>query len=108
MLTGANSKHKYPECLRRIRYYNAEAKTTLVFLTNNFKISALTVTALYNSRWSIEMFFKRIKQHLEIQSFWGQSENPVNTKIWIAISAYLVVIIEKQQLQLKYTFYEIL
>ena len=108
MLTGVNSKHKYPECLRRVKFYDAETKKTLVFLTNNFKISALTVAALYKSRWGIETFFKWIKQHLKIQSFWGQSENAVKTQIWIAISAYLVVIIAKQQLKLKYTLYEIL
>lgn len=108
MLTGLNSKQKYPECLRRVKYYDAETKMTLVFLTNNFKISALTVAALYKSRWGIETFFKWIKQHLKIQTFWGQSENAVKTQIWIAISAYLVVIIAKQQLKLKYTLYEIL
>ena len=108
MLTGLNTKQKYPECLRRVKYFDAETKKTLVFLTNNFKISALTVAALYKSRWGIEIFFKWIKQHLKIQSFWGQSENAVKTQIWIAISAYLVVIIAKQQLKLKYTLYEIL
>ena len=108
MLTGLNTKEKYPECLRRVKYFDAETKKTLVFLTNNFKISALTVAALYKSRWGIETFFKWIKQHLKIQSFWGQSENAVKTQIWIAISAYLVVIIAKQQLKLKYTLYEIL
>jgi len=108
ILTGLNTKQKYPECLRRVKYYDAETKMILVFLTNNFKISALTVAALYKSRWGIETFFKWIKQHLKIQSFWGQSENAVKTQIWIAISAYLVVIIAKQQLKLKYSLYEIL
>ena len=108
MLTGLNTKQKYPECLRRVKYFDAETKKTLVFLTNNFKISALTIAALYKSRWGIETFFKWIKQHLKIQSFWGQSENAVKTQIWIAISTYLVVMIAKQQLKLKYTLYEIL
>lgn len=108
MLTGLTTKQKYPECLRRLKYYDAETKMTLIFVTNNFKISALTVAALYKSRWGIETFFKWIKQHLKIQTFWGQSENAVKTQIWIAISAYLVVIIAKQQLKLKYTLYEIL
>jgi hypothetical protein len=108
MLTGLNTKQKYPECLRRVRYYDAETKMTLVFLTNNFKITDLTVAALYKSRWGIETFFKWIKQHLKIQTFCGHSENAVKTQIWIAISAYLVVTIAKQQLKLKYTLYEIL
>jgi hypothetical protein len=108
LLTGINSTQKYPECLRRVKYYDAETKRTFVFLTNNFKISALTVAALYKSRWGIEIFFKWIKQHLKIQTFWGQSENAVKTQIWIAISSYLVVMIAKKQLNLKYSLYEIL
>ena len=107
-LTGVNSTQRYPECLRRVRYYDEETQKTFIFLTNNFKLSASTVAALYKSRWGIETFFKWIKQHLKIQSFWGQSKNAVKTQIWIAISAYLIVIIARKQLNLKYSLYEIL
>jgi hypothetical protein len=107
-LTGINSSQRYPDCLRRILFYDDETKRTFVFLTNNFKITAVNIAALYKSRWGIETFFKWIKQHLKIQSFWGQSENAVKTQIWIAISSYLIVIIAKKQLNLKYSLYEIL
>ena len=107
-LTGINSSQRYPDCLRRILFYDDETKRTFVFLTNNFKITAVNIAALYKSRWGIETFFKWIKQHLKIQSFWGQSENAVKTQIWTAISSYLIVIIAKKQLNLKYSLYEIL
>jgi len=108
VLTGVNSIQNYPECLRRVRFYDAETQKTFVFLTNNFKLSTSTIAALYKSRWGIETFFKWIKQHLKIQSFWGHSENAVKTQIWIAISSYLIVIIAKKQLNLRYSLYEIL
>lgn len=107
-LTGVTSSQKYPESLRRIKFYDSDTKKTFVFLTNNFRLSAVTVAALYKSRWGIETFFKWIKQHLKILSFWGHSENAVKTQIWIAISSYLIVIIAKKQLNLKYSLYEIL
>jgi len=108
ILTDPITNKKYPECLRRIRYYDAETANTFVFLTNNFKLSALTIAALYKNRWGIELFFKWIKQHLKIQSFWGQSENAVRTQVWIAISAYVLVVIAKKQLKIKQSLYEIL
>ena len=107
-LTGINSAQKYPESLRRIKFYDSDTKKTFIFLTNNFKLAAITVALLYKSRWGIETFFKWIKQHLKIQSFWGHSENVVKTQIRIAISSYLIVIIAKKQLNLKYSLYEIL
>lgn len=107
-LTGINSTQRYPGCLRRVRYYDEETQKTFIFLTNNFKLSASTIADLYKSRWGIETFFKWIKQHLKIQSFWGQTENAVKTQIWIAISAYLIVLIARKQLNLKYSLYEIL
>jgi hypothetical protein len=106
--TGALTSKKYPERLRRIRYYDAESGNTFVFLTNNFKLSAVTIAALYKYRWGIETFFKWIKQHLKILSFWGHSENAVKTQIWIAISTYVLVIIAKKKLQLTHSLYEIL
>jgi Transposase DDE domain/Domain of unknown function (DUF4372) len=108
VLTDPITTKKYPECLRRIRYYDAETANTFVFLTNNFKLSALTIAALYKNRWGIELFFKWIKQHLKIQTFWGQSENAVRTQVWIAISTYVLVVIVKKQLKIKQSLYEIL
>ena len=107
-LTTPASKQKYPGPLRRIRYYDAETQKTLIFITNNFKLTALKVAALYKYRWGIETFFKWIKQHLKIQSFWGHSENAVRTQIWIAIAAYVIVVIAKKKLKIKHSLYEIL
>jgi hypothetical protein len=107
-LTGQKSSNRYPDNLRRIKYFDAETGKIFVFLTNNFKLSALTIAALYKCRWGIETFFKWIKQHLKIQTFWGQSENAVRTQIWIAISTYMIVIIAKKKLKISHTLYEIL
>jgi len=108
VLTSPATSKKYPKRLRRIRYFDNETGNTIVFLTNNFKLSALTIAALYKNRWGIELFFKWIKQHLKIQTFWGQSENAVRTQVWIAISTYVLVVIAKKQLKLTQTLYEIL
>jgi len=108
VLTGINTDKKYPKKLRRIRYYDKETANTFVFITNNFKLSAVTIAALYKCRWGIETFFKWIKQHLKILSFWGQSENAVRTQIWIAIATYMIVVIAKKKLNLSQTLYEIL
>jgi hypothetical protein len=108
ILTNTVTSKNYPDCLRRIRYKDTETGKIFIFLTNNFKISALTVAALYRNRWGIELFFKWIKQHLKIQTFWGQSENAVRTQVWIAIATYVLVIIAKKQLKLSPTLYEIL
>jgi hypothetical protein len=108
VLTNPTTVKHYPESLRRIRYFDKETRKTFIFLTNNFKISALTVAALYRNRWGIELFFKWIKQHLKIQTFWGHSENAVRTQVWIAIATYVLVIIAKKQLKLTPTLYEIL
>ena len=107
-LAGYNSMKRYPDCLRRIRFYDAETDKTFIFLANNFRINATTVAALYKCRWGIETFFKWIKQHLKIQTFWGQSENAVKTQIWIAIATYVIVVIVKKKLKLTHSLYEIL
>lgn len=107
-LTIPLSKEKYPGPLRRIRFYDAETQKTLIFITNNFKLTALKIAALYKYRWGIETFFKWIKQHLKIQSFWGHSENAVRTQIWIAIASYIIVVIAKKKLKIKHSLYEIL
>lgn len=98
----------YPEAIRRLKYYDAEIKMEFVFITNNFEISALDVARLYKYRWTIELFFKWIKQHLKVKAFWGYSFNAVKTQIYIAMITYLLVAIVKHQLKLKQTQYEIL
>ncbi len=108
MLTGFYQKKDYPEKLRRVKYHDAETDLTFVFLTNNFELPAITIANLYRSRWQVELFFKWIKQHLRIKSFYGTSENAVKTQIWIAISVYVVVAILKKQLLLPYSLYTIL
>lgn len=102
------SAQGYPEPLRRIRYYDAERDKRLVFLTNDFALPATTIAALYKSRWRIELFFKWIKQHLRIKSFYGTSENAVKSQIWIAVSTYLLVAIVKKELGLPLPLYTIL
>jgi transposase len=101
----------YPEQLRRVRYFDEENNRDLTFLTNNFTIPALTVAQFYKWRWHVELFFKWIKQHLKIKSFYGTSENAVKTQIWIAISVYVLIAIVKKRLNLDislYTFLQIL
>jgi len=98
----------YPEKLRRIKFFDAENNRVLVFLTNNFKLKAIEITLLYKHRWKIELFFKWIKQHLKIKSFWGRTENAVKTQIWIAICGYLLVAIAKKKFKLRQSLYEIL
>lgn len=101
------SKVGYPEPLRRIRFKTDEGKT-LVFLTNNFELPALTITELYRCRWQVEMFFKWIKQHLRIKAFFGTSENAVKTQVWIAVSVYVLVAIVRKRLGLDASLYETL
>jgi len=98
----------YPELLRRIKFFDAENNRTLVFLTNNFDLKAVDIAQLYKHRWKIELFFKWIKQHLKIKSFWGRTENAVKTQVWIAVSVYVLVAIAKKKFKLKQSLYEIL
>ena len=107
-LKGFYSGKNYPENLRRIKFYDSEFDRTFVFLTNNRKVSAQTVAKLYKSRWYVEIFFKWIKQHLKIKSFWGQNENAVRSQIWVAISTYVIVAIAKKKLNIPNSLYEIL
>ena len=106
-LTVFYSKTGYPEALRRIRFKTQEGKTR-VFLTNNFALPALTITELYRCRWQVELFFKWIKQHLRIKSFFGTSENAVKTQVWIAVSVYVLVAIVRKRLGLDASLYETL
>ncbi len=107
-LTIEKSKKAYPENLRRVKYYDKEQDKSYVFLTNNFEISAIEVALLYKHRWKIELFFKWIKQHLKIKTFWGESENAVKTQIWIAVCSYLIVAIAKKEMKINRNLYEIL
>jgi len=107
-LAGFYVSKDYPEKLRRIKYYDTKKDKTLVFLTNNFELSALEISTLYKNRWFIETFFKWIKQHLKIKSFWGRSQNAVKTQIWIAICVYVIVMIVKKKLKIEQSTYEIL
>ena len=108
VLTGPKTAMLYPMPLRRVSYYAADLNKRFVFLTNNFTVSAPTVAALYHCRWQIELFFKWIKQHLRIKSFFGTSANSVKTQIWIAIAVYVLVAIIKKQLRLPHRLYTIL
>lgn len=108
MLTGPKSATLYPIALRRVQFYSVEREQRLVLLTNNFSIPALTVAALYRYRWQIELFFKWIKQHLRIKSFFGTSDNSVKTQIWIAITVYVLVALVKKRLGLKQDLYTLL
>jgi Domain of unknown function (DUF4372)/Transposase DDE domain len=108
MLSGHYAKKNYPEQLRRIRFKDPETGKTLVFLTNNTTLPALSIAALYKSRWQVELFFKWIKQHLRIKSFLGISENAVKTQIWCAVSTYVLIAIVKKRLKLPHSLYEIL
>ena len=98
----------YPKKIRRIKFYDQESGKTFIFLTNNFHLKATEVAQLYKHRWKIELFFKWIKQHLKIKSFWGQSENAVKTQVWIAVSVYVLVAIAKKKFMLQQSLYEIL
>jgi hypothetical protein len=108
VLTIPKSAEDYPDKLRRVRYYDAQTDKTLVFLTNNFLLPAITIAQLYKQRWQVELFFKWIKQNLRIKSFYGTSENAVKTQIWIAVSVYLIVAIIKKRLHLQESLYTIL
>ena len=108
LLNGYYSAKDYPYKLRLIKFKDEETGKVLIFLTNNFKITSNEVAQLYKHRWGIEMFFKWIKQHLKIKSFWGYSENAVKTQVWIAVSVYVLIAIAKKKFMLEQSLYEIL
>jgi IS4 transposase len=105
MLNGFYSAENYPDHLRRIRFNDPETGKTLVFLTNNTALPALTIAALYKSRWQVELFFKWIKQHLRIKRFLATSENAVRSQIWCAIATYVLIAIVKKELKLDASLY---
>jgi IS4 transposase len=107
-MDGYLTQRHYPAHLRRIRFKDPETGKTLIFLTNQVTLSALTICALYKSRWQVELFFKWIKQHLRIKQFYGISENAVKTQIWIAVSVYVLVAIVRKRLRLEVSLYTLL
>ena len=108
VLTVFYSRKGFDAPLRRVKFKDPQTGKSLVFLTNNFVLPALTITQLYRLRWHIELFFKWIKQHLRIKAFFGTTENAVKTQIWIAISVYVLVAIIKKRLNLSASLYELL
>jgi len=107
-LNGHYASQDYPEHMRRIRFKDPESGKTLIFLTNNTALPALTIATLYKNRWQVELFFKWIKQHLRIKKFLGTSENAVKTQIWCAVSTYVLITIVKKELQLDASLYTLL
>jgi hypothetical protein len=107
-LENVKSLHEYPEKFRRVKYYDAETDKTFIFLTNNIDLSALEIALLYKHRWKIELFFKWIKQHLKVKSFWGHSENAVRVQIYVAIITFVTVAYMKHKLEIPLTQYQIL
>jgi hypothetical protein len=107
-LSGFYSSQHYPDRLRRIKYHDTETDKILVFITNNFLLASPIIARLFKCRWEVELFFKWIKQHLRIKSFYGTSENAVKTQIWIALSVYLIVAIIKKRLKIEASLYTIL
>jgi len=100
-LTGMHTRRTYPAGLRCVRFRDSQTDRIFTFLTNNFLLPPLTIAQLYRCRWSIELFFKWMKQHLRIKRFYGYSENAVKTQIWIAVSVYVLVAIAKKMLRVE-------
>ena len=100
MANGVKTTTAYPERLRRIRFRDVETKKTLIFITNDFVLPAHVIAALYKARWQVELFFKWVKQHLRIKSFFGTSENAVKTQVWIAMSVYILIAILRKRMSL--------
>lgn len=107
-LNGYQTSKHYPEKLRLVEYYDDEKEVLLVFITNNFEVSALEIARLYRNRWQIEVFFKWIKQNLTIKTLWGHSENAVNIHVWVAICTYLIVAYAKHSMKSDLSIYEIM
>lgn len=108
ILKGFYSSQEYPEKIRRIKFHDSEQEKTLVFLTNNTDLKAEEIAELYRQRWKIEFFFKWIKQHLRIKTFWGTTENAVKTQVYIAVISYTLIAIIKEKVKSNYTTYEVL
>ncbi|MDR2840980.1 MAG: IS4 family transposase [Paludibacter sp.] len=107
-LTVAKSKKLYPQRLRLVEFYDSQNDNLLVFLTNNFDVSAFEVANLYKNRWQIEVFFKWLKQNLTVKKFWGYSENAVKTHLWMAVCSHLLVAYIKQMVKSQLSIHEIM
>lgn len=107
-LVGYQTKKKYPGTLRRIVYYAEDLGRTFTYITNAFEIKAKDVAMLYKNRWQVELFFKWIKQHLHIKSFWGNTESAVRIQIYSAISAYCIVAIVEHDCRLNRNTFDVL
>jgi len=108
VLTTPKTQGRYPDKLRRVKYFNSEINKKFVFITNNFSLPSITIANLYKQRWQIELFFKWIKQHLRIKSFYGTSPNAVKTQIWIAVSIFVLLASIKKQLNIEQSLYTFL
>jgi hypothetical protein len=108
VLSVWKSRKSYPERLRRVKYYDKDKENTIIFLTNNMTACAFEIVQLYKNRWGIEVFFKLIKQNLQIKTLWGHSENAVNIHIWIAICTYLMIAYLKFQIKSHLSIHEIM
>jgi Domain of unknown function (DUF4372)/Transposase DDE domain len=107
-LTVVKSRKLYPEKIRLVEYYDSQNNNYLIFMTNNFEVTALEIAYLYKNRWQIETFFKWIKQNLSIKKFWGHSSNAVKTHIWIAICTYLIVAYVKKKVKSELSIYQVM
>ena len=108
VFAAPRSRSRYPEKIRRIKYYDSETEVEFVFLTNNFELTATEIAVLYKNRWQVELFFKWIKQHLKVKTFWGHTPNAVKTQLYCAIIAYCLVAIVGKELRIDRPIYEIL
>ena len=106
--SGYKSSKEYPSELRKVIVLDPEDGTRYIFLTNNMEASPLLISEFYRNRWSVELFFKWVKQHLRIKRFWGTSENAVRIQIYCAIITYCLVAIVQHDMKLERSIYEIL
>jgi hypothetical protein len=107
-INGLFTSKDYPEKIRKVKFYDQEKNKTLIFLTNNFELKSHEIALLYKQRWQVELFFKWIKQHLKVKSFWGTTENAVRIQINTAIITYCLVSIISNELKINRSIYEIL
>ena len=105
-MDGQFTKAKYPDKIRRIKYWDEENKREFIFFTNALDISPMLVAELYHQRWQIELFFKWLKQHLKIKKFWGNSENAVRIQIYSAITTYCMMAIVQKKMGVDRSIYE--
>lgn len=104
-LTGYKSGKHYPEPFRMVVYEDYATDIVYRFITNNTMLDPLTISELYRERWQVELFFKWIKQHLKIKSFYGTNQNAVFCQIWIALCTYLIIAIAKKRWKIDQSLY---